>query len=382
MRFCITVFLCALALPSWAQSLQFHGFLTAREIYVKAQPSWIDGGAGRFDVGASNPNDNRTVNLDVAQLGADWTPASWLLLHADGIARKEPAGSEGRRGGLLQAYAELRTDKFRLRGGTFWLPTSRENIDPLWTSPYTITQSALNSWIAQEVRPIGVDVEFSPNYYITLGGTVFRGNDTMGSELAARGWTFGNRLSVYGERLPRPDGGTTRPIGEDLDNRNGYSERLRLQLPERALLQVTHIDNRAERVPRLKGQTPWDTTFTVVGATLGTNSPSTISAEWARGSTTIGFRTGTFTMDFETGYILISQKNAMGRWSVRYDRFSTSPRREHGHAWTVAWFRLPSEHLRWGAEYVRVKGDRPALGPVFDPNTGGTTITVELRYAF
>src|SRR5712691_2047955 len=229
-----------------SSSYQLHVFISARSIYVKSPLSWTQGGFGRFDVGSSNINDRRNVNLDVAQLGFDWTPASWLAIHADGLARHEQSGTVGKRAGIVQAYADLSISALRLRAGSFWLPTSRENIDPLWTSRYTITYSALNSWMGQEVRPLGADLQFSPNFYFTAGATAFRGNDTMGTVLADRGWTFGNRLTVYDEDIavPAPND-ITKPIGRDLDGRYGYSERLRVQLPERALLQFTHIDNRA-----------------------------------------------------------------------------------------------------------------------------------------
>lgn len=42
-----------------------------------------------------------------------------------------------------------------LRGGVFFPPVSLENPGPAWTTVYTITQSALNSWIGEEVRPTG-----------------------------------------------------------------------------------------------------------------------------------------------------------------------------------------------------------------------------------
>lgn len=374
-------------------SFQLHGFITAREIYVKAPPSWIDGGFGRFDVGANNTGDHRVLNLDVAQLGMDWTPTRWLALHADGVARKEPSGTKGSRGGLVQAYAEVHSERWRLRAGSFWLPTSRENVDPLWNSRYTITYSALNTWIGEEVRPLGADLQFSPNFYLTLGATAFRGNDTMGTELADRGWTFGNRLSVYNENLPQPppDTDTTRPIGKDLDHRNGYSERIRVQLPERAVLQVTHIDNRAELIPSIYNQTPWHTQFNVVGGDLGSRGKATVAAEWASGWTEVGFPGGSYKMDFETGYVLLSYKPRADRWSVRFDEFSTRSHirsaddssHENGHAVTVAWLRDAGQHMRLGLEYARVKGDRPgAVLAGSDPRTGGSTITFEVRYAF
>ena len=374
------------ATASAQSSLRLYGFLSLRETYVKAQPSWTQGGFGRFDVGAKSHDDHRTINTDVLQLGIDWTPFSWLLLHADGLARREQSGTIGRRAGFVQAYGDLHTERLRLRAGAFWLPTSLENVDPLWTSRYTITFSALNTWIGQEVRPIGADLQYSPNFYLTVGGTAFRGIDTMGTVLSARGWTFGNRLSVYDEEIAAvPD--RTRPIGAEIDGRIGASERIRVQLPERALLQFTHIDNRSQLLFRKPPEEPWRTKFNIVGGELGTAGPSTIAAEWMSGSTQLGFPSGSFTLDFDTAYLLLSHKSGASRWSARFERFKTenhlrrSPdsHREHGNAWTIAWLRDNSDHLRSGLEYVHVNGDRPAA---LDPRTGGSTITLELRYRY
>jgi len=380
-----------------AQSLQFHGYLTAREIYVNAQPSWLQAGVGRFDVGADSSNDHRTTSIAGAQLGLDWMPTSWLLLHADGVARHQQSGSVGgKRAGIVQAYADIYNDHFRLRAGEFWLPTSRENTDPLWTSKYTITYSALNSWMAQEVRPVGVDLQWSPNFYLTIGGTAFRENDTMGTLLANRGWTFGNYLAVYHEDLPTPEPASTRPFGEDLDGRNGYSERIRVTLPERAMLQVTHIDNRATLSPTdVKGQEPWLTRFNIVSGEIGSTMDTTVAAEWAKGSTAVGFPGGSFTMDFDTAYLLVSHKIGKERISGRIERFSTKNdapanpdlARESGHAWTVAWFHEMNARSRAGLEYVRVSGDRPGVVVFYAPRivdgrTGGSTITAEYRYSF
>ncbi len=391
MRKTLALLLLGVATTAGAQSLQFHGYIAAREIYVNAQPSWLERGVGRFDVGADTKDDHRLVNVDSAQLGLDWTPSKWLLFHADGVARREPSGSGGKSTGIVQAYADLYNEHWRIRAGQFWLPTSRENTDPLWTSKYTITYSALNSWIAQEVRPIGADLQWAPSFYVTLGATAFRGNDTMGTLLAGRGWTLGNYLVTYDEKMPRPIPATTRPFGSDLDDKNGYSERIRLSLPERAILQVVHIDNRALLSPvPLKGQKPWQTRFNIVSAEAGSTSDTTVAAEWASGSTAVAFPGGSFTLDFDTAYLLASHKLGHERLSARVERFSTrnathqvnDKAREHGRAWTVAWMHETSSRTRTGIEYVRVSGDRPGLSPTFDPRTGGSTVTIEYRYAF
>ena len=84
--------------------------------------------------------------------------------------------------------------------------------------------------------------------------------------------------------VPPPDN-AAKPFGADLDGKYGYSERLRIQIPERALLQVTHLDNRAELVRR-RGQDPWRTRFDHVAAQIGTTGPWTAAAEWLSGDTT------------------------------------------------------------------------------------------------
>ena len=378
MRHAIAAALCiitATAASAQTSTFQLRAFLSARGIRVESEPSWTEGGRGRFDVGATAPGDKRTRNVDVAQIGFDWKPLNWLLIHADGLARHEPSGTIGKRSGLVQAFADVGTEKLRLRAGAFWLPTSRENVDPLWNSRYTITYSALNTWIGQEVRPVGADLQYAPNFYVTAGVTAFRANDTMGTVLADRGWTLGNRLSVYNEDIavPPPDS-LTKPIGDDLDHRNGYAERLRVQMPERAMLQVTHIDNRATLVPGAAPEIPWRTKFNIIGGEIGSTSPTTLVAEWTKGDTTVAFPGGTFTLNFNTAYLLLSHKTESDRFSARVERFETKYTGEddRNRAFTVAWLRDANPHVRYGAEYTRVTGD----GPV------GSTITLELRLAY
>ena len=371
MRHAVGIVLLAAATSVFAQSPpRLHGFLSARAISVDAERSWAAGGTGPFDVGAKDEDGRRFVDVEVAQVGFEWAPRSWLTMHADGVARREPGETKGKGGGLVQAYVDLHNERWRFRAGAFWLSTSRENTDPLWTSPYTITFSALNTWIGEEMRPIGADLQYSPNFYMSGGVTVFRGIDTMGTVLSDRGFALGNRLSVYGERLPLSEPGeTTRPIGPDLDDQNGYSARIRMQIPERAMLQITHIDNRAKLVRELKGEEPWKTNFNLVGVQTGMTSPTTIAAEWARGSTTVGFPRGTFKLNFDTAYILFSSKRGVDRWTTRVERFKTGD--DESRAVTVAWLRDIGKQVRFGAEYVRVSGDRK-----------GSMITAELRYAF
>src|SRR4029078_7850101 len=97
MRIAFAALLCGVTLQALAQtsSFQFHVFVSGRAVRVTSEPSWTKGGFGKFDVGAKEPDDRNTGYLATAQLGFDWKPMDWLLIHADGIGRHEPSGVVG-----------------------------------------------------------------------------------------------------------------------------------------------------------------------------------------------------------------------------------------------------------------------------------------------
>src|SRR3954469_22315394 len=121
MRIAVAALLCGLTIPAFAQtsSFQLHAFLSGRAIRVEPPPSWTKGGFGKFDVGGDNADDTNTEYVATAQIGFDWKPLTWLLIHGDGIARREPSGTVGANSGLLQAFVDIGTDKLRLRAGQF-----------------------------------------------------------------------------------------------------------------------------------------------------------------------------------------------------------------------------------------------------------------------
>src|SRR5205807_6151076 len=51
-------------------------------------------------------------------------------------------------------------------------------------------------------------------------------------------------------------------------------------------------------------------------------------------------------------------KVGFNRLSARIERFSGNDD-DHGHAWTVAWFREPNDRVRGGLEYAHVSGAFP-----------------------
>ncbi|HUP47687.1 MAG TPA: hypothetical protein VNA04_02740 [Thermoanaerobaculia bacterium] len=393
--------------PAAAETLHLRGFLTGRAGHATGPESWMEGGFGRLDF-------SETAAMAIAEVGLDWNPSPYFGVHLHGVARAEPESFRGRRAGLVAGFVELRNtseqNRIQLRAGQFFLPTSRENKGDLWSSPYTVSFSALNTWMGQEVRPVGLDLEWRHTTAgfnaLTIGATLFQGNDTMGTLLAWRGWSVGNRLPVFDELAPlpplwslpifipdqNPDG--TTPFRNDLDGRTGWSARARLAYTDRAVLQVTHVDNRGDYL--LYGdEYAWKTKFTAVGGEVGSSDGTVVAAEWLRGFTGMGpyldFLAGRPVMvGFEAAYVLLSHKRGRHRFSGRIDAFSLDDRdngaedsTEDGASWTLAWLYELTPRIRTAVEFTQITGDSNlAAESGFSPNTDARSVIVEVRYSF
>jgi hypothetical protein len=412
MRACIAVLLLFISsVASAQQAFRIYGYLDARGIRASGQPSWLSGGFGRLESAANSTGDDAFHASALAQLGADWTPNTHFDLHVQGLARQEPDSSGTRRAGIPEAYADVRgniaSDTLQLRAGAFFLPTSRENKDDLWTSPYSITFSSLNSWIAEELRPVGADLEWkhplASGNMLTFGATAFRGDDTAGALLAWRGWSLGSRLSVYGETLPLPplfsfrdtsifgrQRNGTLAFGRDLDGRTGISARARWQIPERLLVQITRVDNRGDRQLH-RGEYAWQTRMTIVSSEFHPRDRTSIAAEYASGTSGMGVAPSFVQMTFYSAYLLASQQLGRNRLTARFDVSQTDDRdhsrgetdTDHMRGLTLAWLYDVNAHVRAGLELVNVSAQRVAAAESgFDPNTDGRTLTAQLRYRF
>ncbi|MFL6247819.1 MAG: hypothetical protein ACJ74H_17475 [Thermoanaerobaculia bacterium] len=372
--------------------LDVSGYVAARGVNATGPASWLERGWGRLEAGG-----DRDELFGTAQLGVEWTPNEHFDLHVSGVGRHDALGTDA---GLVEAYVDGRAsfglDELQVRAGQFFLPTSRENKDELWTSPYTVSFSALNSWIGEEVRPVGVDLQYrhttSRGHAITTAATAFQGNDSMGALLAWRGWAIGNRLSTYSEVLPLPpvpffplqraDG--TKPFGSDLDGRLGYSARIRYAVPQRANVLYTYVDNRGDRELH-RGEYAWATKFHLLGAEIGNPDRLVAASEYMRGSTTMGRGVAFVDADFFAWYLLVSGKRGRNRLSARYELFNTEEQdfspaevnEENGRAWTLTWMFDVTAPLRLAAELTQVVGDR--IGTA-DPD--GRSVTIEARYRF
>ena len=407
----LLAFACCFAASSQAGELLVDGVVSARGMRVEGQRSWLEGGFGRLGESGGGARDAEFAARGQAHLGLDWRPSLEWLVHAHAAALAKPARARGRDAGLVEAFVLYRPEldarlSLRVKAGSYFPQTSRENVERLWSSPYTITLSALNSWIGEEVRLTGLEAGLvrkgdEDEFQLHAGG--FGANDSSGTVLAWRGWAMGDRLVTLGEALPlpslrsfRPDGAFasqrgdgTRPIDE-LDGRVGWNARARWERRDAVLLQAAFLDNRGDRDLH-RGQYAWRTRFFQAGLELRLAKGLRLIAEAADGTTGMGDRTlAHVDVDFRAGYALVPWASGPLRLSARYDRFrnrdrdgTTEPNGEDGDAVTLAAFFSPRSFLRLGAEYLDLRAQRPAaLHSGFDPDTNARRATLELRLLF
>ncbi len=397
------------------QAVELIGFAGMRGGWVEGQPGWIEGGFGRLAAGGEAPGDSDGWIRGETQLALRFNPSvSWQAkVHA--VARASSASNEGDTAGLTEAWARYRRavghrGELALTGGLFFFPSSQENIDPLWASPYTLTYSAINSWFAEEFRPLGLDAEwqsFTEDGDIwSLGATVFGGNDTLGTLVTWRGWAMHDRLSGFNEVLPLPpvfsldDGGSfqaqrrfgTTGFGSDLDDRPGWAARARYDRGNAFSGQVAWIDNRGNRM--LHGnEWAWDTRFLHAGGHWQVTEAAELMAEITSGNTRIRFPGVPWVdADFRAAYLLASIDTRTGRWSLRHDRFHVDDLLENadwglfndrGRTLTFAWIRDIGARSRLAVELLLLESERTvAEQSGFPPDTDGLTLLAEWRTRF
>jgi hypothetical protein len=349
----VAVLLAAMAaLPlRGAATLDFHGFALLR-----------------CATAAALPLDDDAVSAQV-QAGLDWRPSPAFGAHVHLLARNDHDGSRRGHAGIVQAYLEQTIERaghrLRLTEGAFFLPTSRENVDALWESPYAISSSALNSWLGEELRPVGVDAAYTLRRAWTVGATVFTGNDTFGALPAERGWKLHDHWTLLGEHVP-VDSEYYTSVSAETDHRLGYSVRGRWT-GRQGLMQLTHIDNRGDAFQH--GELlNWATRFDIAGGEYSFHD-WIAAAEYGWGRTIVipeGAGTQAFPTDISAGYILLSRLLENGRVTLRVEHFQGGP--VTGDAVTAAYFWTPLAKLRAGIE-ASVAGDEGR-------------VAVEARYSF
>lgn len=363
-----------------AQEIQWHGYVDVRAVVPSNETSWTDGGLGKSRFGGGHGIEAR---FGGGALGAAWQFApSWIA-----IADVRVQADEQPRVDLLDAYLRFRpvsTTPWRwsLKLGAFFPPISLENDGVAWATTWTLTPSAINSWVGEELRTIGA--EFSVEHrgdagMLEAGGAVFGSNDPAGELLFARGWSLSDLTSGIGTHVREPDvytvfTGSTVPVGYqpfgEIDHRLGWYADASWKSPAYGQVTLMRYDNRAD--PKTyenyddRQVFAWHTRFWSLGAT--TRIGDVVLIAQAMNGTTIFEPAPDFPLEakFQSAYLLAGLDRGAWRPALRIDFFNLyqsptvldSPLSEHGHALTFALNWRPRPWLRVTGEMLRVESVR------------------------
>jgi hypothetical protein len=367
----------ALAAAGVALADEFDLSLDLRAVSSDATPSRLGGGLGklRFD------DQHEGLRLGYLRLGyrGDVTPTLRVAAEAVSYGDHDVNPID-----LTEAYAEWRPIpnsawRSRFKLGAFYPEISLENRMRGWRSPYTLTYSAINSWVGEELRTIGgeysldwLGLAHGHNFEISTSAAVYGWNDPAGTVVATRGWALSDRQDTLFGRFAHRG----RPLPErtlfydEMDRRAGYY--LGTSLRYRGLLELRalHYDNRANlaaEAPRI-ADSAWLTRFDSFGARWTPSAHLTVIGQWLHGRTFEDAELPHNAWSFEGEFLLASWKQDQWRYSARYDRFAVQQtyssfeylgflQNEHGHAWTVDCDRALGEHWHVALEGILVNSD-------------------------
>ncbi|MEO5938991.1 MAG: hypothetical protein ABIQ43_08270 [Sphingomonas sp.] len=323
-----------------------------RVIGVDRETSWLDGGYGKTRFDTDSVNRRFRVEPQAVEGDLIWTPRfSWSLGGTVVATAQQGQDNAVDLSEAFLTYKPLLADgtKLIVRGGLFWPPVSLEHTGPEWRVRDTITPSAINSWIGDEVKVGGLEAQMiravgGGRLSATIG--MFGLNDTSGTLLAFRGWALHDQKAVAFGLQPLPPLNTfmiyaqaakTRPVIE-LDNRPGFYGKIDWGPTDWLDLQAFHYDNRGNPeavTPTL--QWGWRTTFDNLGAVL-TFGDWQVKAQGMAGKTLMGFpENGRLWVDttFRSAYVMATRNFARGSVSARVEAFgTTSTGSELGRDWS------------------------------------------------
>ena len=349
--------------------------------------SWLNGSGGKLRF------DETDDSIGIGRLAVDYTGRLAPTLFAHVVADYVDDGAQGI--DFTEAFIEWRPvprsrNRYQLKVGAFYPELSLENRDMGWASSYSISSSAINTWIAEEVKTIGAEWSLersigspiSPQHFKLLAAT-YVGNDPTGTLLAWKGWSIHDRQTRLNDVLPLPPLPEVGPGGIfehqavqaepfiETDDKLGYYVGAQWRFGHRALLSAMHYDNHADPLSLRKGQYGWTTRFDHLGAQVQLPAKLGLIAQWMSGGTAMGpmlTSARPVDVDFDAYFALLTREIRNHRVSLRYDDFSvddndeiaTDPNGETGHAWTLAYTWEHSAKWIMRAEWLSIETNRPA----------------------
>lgn len=384
--------------------------LDARLVLADGHTSWIDGGFGktRFDGTADGDFKLRAVPVEAALI---WQPRITRSLNGNFSAAWQLDGDE--EFDLMEGYLALNPARsgntsFAFKAGMYWPEISLEHsTGGAWSTVYTITPSAINSWVGEEVKVIGAEATLfqtigSHDLSATVGAFGF--NDTSGTLLSFRGWALHDAKStLFGHFELPPRNAFMNAAQEDrtrsileIDDTVGFYGRAEWRPSPTFLANVFYYDNRGDPeafTDRL--QWGWRTRFWNVGVLANLGPGTKLVAQGMTGTTLMGFippGQDRYWVDthFQSAFALLSQQVGEGAVSGRIELFDTNERgsrmnaadeNENGWAATVAGRWPIWEGFTLFVEALHVESERAGRSRLgLPPTESQTVLQAALRF--
>ncbi|HET9864514.1 MAG TPA: hypothetical protein VFP37_13800, partial [Steroidobacteraceae bacterium] len=306
---------------------------------------------------------------------------------------------------LTEAWLEYRPYpragwRSRVRLGAFYPPLSLESRALGWESPYSITPSAIGTWIGEEIRTIGLEGQFDwlgtrqgRAFDFQFTGAVFGWNDPAGTMLADHGFALHDRQTTLFGRVGSPQTDLTKSRKElfhEIDDRAGYYVGAQARYLDRAVFNFLHYDNRGDPTQQSAElrDMAWDTRFDAAALRIETGNNWTVLVQALKGETAINpFRL--LLWEYASQSALLAKRWGRHMLAARYDAFEVEfdqhanwAGSEDGHAWTAAWTFERDDRWRFALEWLRVASDVPARTAEFGepPFAAETRIELSARY--
>lgn len=384
----------------------WDGQVDLRASVVGGEDGWLDDGNGKLRFGGSDGE--AEPRLTVASIDLAWKPQFTFSL--SGLVSATHQQGQVPAVDLSEAWLKWRSGpgltRFEARAGLMWPPVSQEHGGSFWNVEDSITPSAANSWIGEEVKVLALEGSVQHHFgehEIKLTAAAFRHNDMSGTLMTLRGWALHDfRVTAHGD-LPLPplppsvaafQAPITTPFLE-VDGKTGYYARLDWTPPLPFTVNVFRYDNFGDRVSSREMQTSWRTRFWNIGVMARLGDSTVLKSQLMWGNTLVGPDTPfgiPGDVDFATSYLLLSREVGSGKITVRGDWFETTDNsfvetannNEYGWSGMIA-YKHPITGFADGIiEVLHVSSGRPAreLYAGIGEDQAQTIAQASLRFGF
>lgn len=386
-----------------AQADQFEVQLDVRASAVDGgRRSFLDGGLGKLRYGASSDG----VGLGRLRFAASGAFGETLRYSLDASAW---SASDTNPIDLTEAYLEWRPVpvgvwRSRLKLGAFYPAISLEHRAAGWTNPYLINSSALNTWVGEELRTVGLEYNLDwlgakqgSDFAAGLTAAAYGWNDPAGVIVAWRGFALHDRQTPLFGRVrtwvPGSSGRQQRVLFEEIDGRIGYYAGAKVRYRNNFELRALHYDNLADPAAfdASIDDYAWETRFNSLGLRYQTANEWTLIGQWLDGVTYVGPQRHD-EWRFDTRFLLVAKQLGRHRLAVRADQFAMQQQRtiflrglavERGDAVSIGWTYEPRERWELTLEGLRIASNYNRRLRLGEPTAADErSLQLGVRYTF